>query len=208
MQTEFALSKCSGYTGVAAQMRQLKNDILFHKAVKLFAIVCRAAASFDHRVCSGGMTNPFLDRWHGVESAFGREVRLHRAAVGVAANDDVCNAEAHDGIFDRGGHAAVYPLPGRYDVARIADHEQFAGLGLGDEFRYHTAVGTAYHQSRGALPVAPEGLEALLVFGIDRIAKPRHAFHQLFHFWLLLGGGRNLSQCTMALEHCCASPRM
>jgi hypothetical protein len=54
---------------------------------------------------------------------------------------DVLNARYGHRVLDRSGNAAGLGAVGRHDVVGVADHEDAARLGLGDQFRHHPTVG-------------------------------------------------------------------
>jgi hypothetical protein len=87
-----------------------------------------------------------LDPAPEVRLAIGRD-RLEQgpdaSAVGVAADDDVVDAEMADAVLDRGAHRIVGRIRRRHDVGDVADLEQLAGIGAGDLRRRHGAVGAA-----------------------------------------------------------------
>src|SRR5262245_14198499 len=78
---------------------------------------------------------------------------LHGAAMRVAAKDDVLHAKARDGEFTSHLLAAPGRTVRRDDVAGVTKDEQLAGLGLGEEVRVDTRVGTGDEQRIGLLTV-------------------------------------------------------
>ncbi len=57
--------------------------------------------------------------------------RFHRAAVGVAADHDVSDAQRHDGVFDGGGNTAWLWPERRHDVASITNDKELSWILLG-----------------------------------------------------------------------------
>src|SRR5690554_1472773 len=113
-----------------------------------------------------------------VAQLLGVEYRLHRAAVGVPADDDVLDPQRHHRIFDGGGDTTEHLAIGRYHVTHVAGNEQITRRALGDEFRYHAGVGTGNeHRFWGLL----EGqlVEQLLLVGIDHLMEMHVAINDL-----------------------------
>ena len=104
------------------------------------------------------------------------------AAGGVPADDDVPHAEDGDGVLDTGGDAVGARGVGGDQVSRGADDEEFAGVGLGDEFGYDAGVRAADEQGAGAVDGGQAGEEPCLggedvpLEAGDSLGEMRHAF--------------------------------
>jgi hypothetical protein len=73
--------------------------------------------------------------------------RRHRTTIRVSTDDDIGHAQHCDCIFDGGGYTTRVRAVGGHDVARITDHEKFAGFLLRQEFGYNPAIRTRNEQS-------------------------------------------------------------
>ncbi len=104
-----------------AQIRQLRNHVFTHKAVKFRARRVELMCRVD---CFGGVrvAKPISDSWQMIQTRTARNC-THRTAVRVAAYYDVLHLKHGDRIFNGGRDAAGFWTIGRNDVAGIADHE-------------------------------------------------------------------------------------
>lgn len=94
----------------------------------------------------GGVGEPVPYGGHGAQ-VVATDESAHRAAVGVAAGDDVLDAEDLDGVLDGGGlPAGVARAVRGHDAARRAQLEELAGPGAGDQGGYDPGVGTGDEQ--------------------------------------------------------------
>ena len=126
-----------------------------------------------------GVVEPIADRWESCR--FGRvEKGGHRPAVGMAADDDVFDAEDGDRVFDAPFLSAARRAVGRDDVAGIAKDEQLAGLGLGDEIRVDAGVGAGDEQGEGILPLR-QALEQMSLGTEDVGLKVVYAVDEPLH---------------------------
>jgi hypothetical protein len=64
----------------------------------------------------------------------------HRAAIGMAANHHVADAQRRHRIFDAGRDAASLGAVGWHDIAGVADNEHLARLPLSQELGHHPAI--------------------------------------------------------------------
>jgi hypothetical protein len=86
-----------------------------------------------------GVAEPGADIEHVGEGA-GVEEALHRAAIGVALDDDLLDFESADGVLDGGRHGAGVAVDG-HDVAGIAANEDLAGSGLREHLQRDAGIG-------------------------------------------------------------------
>jgi hypothetical protein len=107
------------------------------------------------------------------------EHRLHRAAVGVPADDDVLDLEHAHRVLDRRGRAAGQP--GRHDVADVAHDEELARRCVGEEVRHHARVRAGDEQRLGPLPFVREPLEELAVAREVVLLELVNAVDELLH---------------------------
>jgi hypothetical protein len=164
---------------VRAEMRKLDDDILQTGGANALLVGERTIAGAHHAFGGMAVAQPGGDIGHAFEQ-FGIHQRLHRAAVGMTADDDVAHAEREHGIFDGRRHAAILRRERRDDIAGIAAHEQVAGLGLHDQLGDDAAVGTGDDQGLGALPVDRElGIE--VVAGKYALFEIENASDQIVH---------------------------
>ena len=104
----------------------------------------------------------------------------HRAAAGVAADDDVRHLELDDGELDRGRDAAHEAVVLRHDVAGVAEHEQLAGLGLHQEKRIDPRVAAGDDHRVRRLAGGELG-EALAVLRVHVALKGANAGDDVVH---------------------------
>ena len=110
---------------------------------------------------------------------------FHDAATRVAADDDVAHFQDIEPKLDRGrlrfvGDRSPIRTRGRYKISRVADHEQIARLGGGEDVGLHAAVGAGDVQGVRFLPQG----EARERLGVIRTALPPEIddpLHQLAH---------------------------
>ena len=102
---------------------------------------------------------------HGIADRRFAEQRRHRAALRMAADDDVADAQIFDGEFNRGGGGigVARRAGGRNDVADIFDDEQIARLALRDEFRQHARIRAGDEQRVRVLALLRQFAEKLAV---------------------------------------------
>ena len=79
------------------------------------------------------------DGRHRVQALAGGD-GFHRAAVGVAANDDIGHAQGDDGILDGGGNPARFRTERGHDIPGVTDHKQLPRLLLGHQLRHQAAI--------------------------------------------------------------------
>ncbi len=158
VQVQPTLLQGAGDAGVGAQVGQLGDHVVPHQGVqprRLGGVFVGAV----HRPCGLGVVQPAGHRRQLVETGAGRD-GAHRAAVRVAADHDVADPEHRHRVFHRGADpAGLRPVAGD-DVAGITDHEEFAGLALGQQFGDHPTVRAGDEQCLGGLP-GGQGLEQL-----------------------------------------------
>ena len=104
----------------------------------------------------------------------------HRAAAGVAADDDVRHLELDDGELDRGRDAADEAVVLRHDVAGVAQHEQLPGLGLRQQKRIDPRVAARDHHRLRRLAGGELG-ESLAILRIDVALKGANAGDDVVH---------------------------
>ena len=117
---------------------------------------------------------------HGGIAGIGRQNGFDGSAVGVAADDDVADAENFDCVFDGRGNAASHGALRRNDVAGGAAEEHVAGLGLEDEVGDDARVGAGNEEDVGLLDVGEE-VEVVLHAGEDIAAEAGVALEKMFH---------------------------
>ena len=128
---------------------------------------------------------------HGrhVGHGFGVEDALDRAAVGMAADDDVGCSERRNGILDARRNADRLAAVDRRDVAGVAFDEQFAGSGLGDHRRHDAGVGAGQEQRLGLLGVRkafellPALREYVLAEASDAARHRLEKIHPVLHLF-------------------------
>ena len=81
------------------------------------------------------MGEPLGEGGHIVGELLAVVQALHGAAVGVAADDNIFDAEPRDGELDRGGLAALNGAVRWNDVPGVAQDKKLARLRLCDEVR-------------------------------------------------------------------------
>src|SRR5262249_31723988 len=89
---------------------------------------------------------------------------LNRAALGMAADDDVAHAKHLKRILDRRRLAATMPMR-RHQIASVADKKQIAGIGLCDEVRINARIGGSDEQGNGLLTIRCQSLKESTVLG-------------------------------------------
>ncbi|MNI42964.1 hypothetical protein D3C73_972790 [compost metagenome] len=120
------------------------------------------------------------------------EYRTHRAAVGVATDDDVVHAQRRHGVLDGAGNAAVHLAIRRYHVANVTGHEQVAWRALGDQLGDDARVGTGDEHGARRLR-GGELLEQLLLLREDVMVETQEAVDDVLEGGIgaLRGGLRN-----------------
>ena len=120
-----------------------------------------------------------------------------RPAVGMAADDDVADAEFADSIFDRrgGGMVVAVGLERGDKVADIAGDKEIASPHPGDHRRHHTRIAAADEEGFGVLALFDQFFEAIFVlFEFDRAESfvPFLKFGDFVHsFSLILHSSRS-----------------
>ena len=158
VQGQPVLRHGQGHRGMGAQVVQLRHHVGAHHAVDA-RLLRRMVDRFVDHARRVGMVQPAAHGRHVLQAGAGGD-RLHGAAVGVAANDDVAHVQGRHGKFHRGADAARLRPVRRHDVARVADDEELARLALRHQFRHHAAVRAGNEQGLGRLS-RRQGLEQL-----------------------------------------------
>jgi len=138
-----------------------------------------------HRFQNGrGELQPFAQVRHGFARRIFAEQRRHRAALRMAADDDVAHAQRLDGELDRGGGGigAARRARGRNDVADVFHDEQITRLALRDEFRQHARIRAGDEQRVRILSLLRQLAEQFAVIAKLVPLKLMHAGDELFHF--------------------------
>ena len=105
---------------------------------------------------------------------------VNRAAAGMAADDDVRHLQPDDGELDRRRHAAHEAVVLRHEVARVAEHEQLARLGLREQERIDARIAARDDERLGRL-AGRELLEQLAILRIDVALKRANAGDDVVH---------------------------
>ena len=110
-----------------------------------------------------------------------REQGADRAAVAVAADDDVLHPEHQRRELDAGRDAveAAAELERRHQVADVADDEQVAGQRAGQQVGDDARVGAADEQRARALAFGDQALVVLAEHGEGFPAEPLETFDEL-----------------------------
>ncbi|MDT4855569.1 hypothetical protein FQZ97_899290 [compost metagenome] len=106
--------------------------------------------------------------------------RAHRTTVRVPADHDVPHAQDRDRIFHGGRYATWFWTVGWHNVPRVADHEQFARLALGEELG-HDATVRAGDEQRLRILCRCELLEKLDTLRKDLALKAQEAVDDVTH---------------------------
>ena len=88
-----------------------------------------------------------------VAERVGVEHRLDRAALGVAADDDVLDVQRLHRVLDHRRRLGLAAARRRHDVPQAPLREQLAGAGPGEVVRGHPRVGAGDEQIPRALPL-------------------------------------------------------
>jgi hypothetical protein len=162
-----------GNAGVSAEVVELGEDVfLDHDFVALG--VGEVGVAESDAAGAFGMVEPGADDGH-LGDGIGVHGGVHGAAVGVAAEDDVFDAEDHDGVFDGGGDAAHGFAVGGDDVAGVADGEEVTGFRVGDHVGDDARIGAGDEEGAGEL-AGDEFVEEVFTLGVDFAFKAEHAF--------------------------------
>jgi hypothetical protein len=106
VKRDFAARDARRDRRMRAQMRDLRNNVFQRDGMHPIERVEFVIAAADDAFRGRRVTQPRRDIGHA-----GKRLRiadrLHRAAIRMAAHDDVAHAEDHHGEFDRRGHAAI-----------------------------------------------------------------------------------------------------
>ena len=138
-----------------------------------------------HRFQNGrGELQPFAQVRHGFARRIFAEQRRHRAALRMAADDDVAHAQRLDGKLDGGGGGigAARRIRGRDDVADVFHDEEVARLALRDEFRQHARIRAGDEQRVRVLPFLRQLAKKFPVIAELVPLKLVNACDELFHF--------------------------
>ncbi len=109
----------------------------------------------------------------------GRERAFDDAAIGVAADDDVGNAQDAGGVLDGGGNAAKRIGIQRNNIADDAADEQLAGDGLRQQAGVDARVRAGDEERIGALTHG-QFLEEFAAAGIDVALELGDAAQEFF----------------------------
>lgn len=164
VEFHFLAGESSGDAGVGTEVVELGEDVfLDHDDVALVAGEIGVAEG--DAAGAFGMVEPGADDGH-LGDGIGVHGGMHGAAVGVAADDDVFNAEDHDGVFDGGGNAAHGLAIGGHDVAGVADGEEVTGFRVGDHVGDDAGVRAGDEEGAGEL-AGDEFIEKVLALGVN-----------------------------------------
>jgi hypothetical protein len=131
-------------------MRDLGDDVFQrHRAHAVLAFQM-ALAGGNNVLCRRAMFQPGLHIGHPFQPHRVGQ-RLHGAAIGMAAHDDVAHAQRRHGIFHRGRNTAKLRAIAGHHVARVAAHEEVARLGLQNLFGHDARIRAGNHQRLGVL---------------------------------------------------------
>ena len=165
---------------MGAQVRNLRDDVLKCNGAHALGAGQFGVAGRDDVLGRRAVPEPARDVGHRLQ-ARGISQRLHRAAVRVAAHDDVADAERHHGVLDRRGDTAVVGGIGRHDVARVAADKQVAGLGLHDLLGDDARIRAGNHQRLGRLTMGGKFPEQLTAGRKDGLLEMEDATNEFVH---------------------------
>jgi len=159
VELELVFGQGDGDGGMGLQGFDLHEDVFLDRGSEE-GFAGELAVFGLHDAAGGfGVLLPVGDGWHFGDG--GRvEHPFHGPAVRMAANDDVANLQGHDGEFDRGNLAAAGGAVSRDQVAGVAEDEEIAGAGVGNEVGIDAGVG-AGDEERLRLLATGELLEKL-----------------------------------------------
>ncbi len=106
--------------------------------------------------------------------------RVHRSALGVAADDHVLHLEDRNGVLD-GSRSSTSEADLWDHVPDVPHNEQLTGLGVGDERRDDPGIAAADTKGFRPLPPTSQLLEELLMRGEVVALKLVKALDELLH---------------------------
>ncbi len=162
-----------------AQVVELREHVLLDQRVDPGLLVQLRMVLADHDLGARGIVEPALDGRQALQ-LLGMQQRLHRAAVRMAADDDVLHVEGGDRVFDRRGDATIDVAVRRRDVAGVAADEQVARLGLNDQVGHDTRI-RAGDQQRFRLLPRRERAKEVAVLLINLVLEAQRSIDQSLH---------------------------
>lgn len=176
------------YAVIAVQIFQREQDIFSRREVHAMFVVVHVGVLIAHDFADGvGEGEPLFQVRRALCIKRLSEQGGHRAALGVATNNDVAHPQGLDGELDRGrgGISGAGDGRGRDDVPDVFDYEQIAGFALRDEFGEDAGIRAGDEESMWILSFARETLKERAVIAEFVIAKPMNAFNQWVHQGIL-----------------------
>ncbi|MNT41506.1 hypothetical protein D3C72_1778660 [compost metagenome] len=122
MQTQAVVAQTHGNGRVSLNIIELGYDVLFDHSVNFVDFAIPRFLLY-HSFCRVRIVQPVGHSRHRVK-ALARSYRLHGAAVRMAANHDIRDAQCHHCVFDGRRHPARFRAKGRHDVACVTDNEK------------------------------------------------------------------------------------
>ena len=190
VQTQRSVGEPFLHAGITVQVVEAEQNIFLGGGGFLFRTFEQMRiALFQGFQGRRGQVQPVAQMGRGIADRFGGEQRGDRAALGMAADDDIVDPQGFHGEFNRGGGGIRIALRagGRDDVADVFDHEQIARFALGDEFREHARIGAGDEQGVRILSFLRQLAEELAIIAKLVLAESVDAFDERFHDEALLG---------------------
>ena len=170
--------------GIGVKLVDGEEDVFFFRGAQAIGGDIEVAViAFDGFADRFGEGNPIAKMLEMFRAALRIHERGDGAALGMAADNDVRNAEGFDGELDSGagGVEAGVDVGGRDDVTDVFDDEKVAGFALGDEFSNDAGIGASDEQRVRLLAVAREAAKDFAIAAEFALLKPMNSFEQFLH---------------------------
>ncbi len=179
---QLACSHGCGHGRVRLEVLHLEQDVLLGEDIE--GLFCKAIADvalmerFGNAECGMGVFEPAADGRHGGD-ALRLEKRLHRAALGVSADNNVADFQSTDGELNDSADAAEHLAVSGHHVADVAGDEDLAGAGAGDGVGVDARVGAGDEECVRVLAFAGGLHEEFGGGGVDLGLEAAHACFEL-----------------------------
>ena len=180
MEPQAALVQLGSHTGIGAQVVNLGEHVFGHRNFQQIFTTTGAVVLQNHLARCFRMFQPAADQGHFVFQLFDLQQAFHGSAVGMAANHNFTHPQGFDRILDRRSFTAIGRAIGGNDVTGIADHENFARIRLGNQFRVNAGVRTRDEENARFLPMGQLFKQLLMGSEVILLKLPQ-AFNQFMH---------------------------
>jgi hypothetical protein len=155
-------------------MVHLKQDVRLRQVLqRVIRDRTRVAGLYNAQRCRG-IPEPGRHGGH-LRNAFRPQQCLHRATIGVTADDDILYLKACHCVLDHGGHSTQHLSISRNQVPDVSRNEEISRTGMRQKFRIDAGIGARNEQGIRVLSLTYRLFVNSLLAGINLAAKPPHA---------------------------------